>query len=199
MTLVLRTVEDEATLGPAIRGMVSSMDRSLPVSHIRPMEAYLADSSAPRRFNVILLGAFAVIALILATAGLYGVMSYLVNQRIGEIGIRMALGARPAQVLGLVVRKAMLLAGAGVALGMIAAAGSYAIDEQLAVRCASARSNGFRRGARNPDRGGYAGKLYPGSPGVQSGSAGGAAHGVIQDFLRANFKPVQSESTAQIL
>ncbi len=131
MTLVLWTVEDEATLGPAIRGMVSSMDRSLPVSHIRPMEAYLADSSAPRRFNVILLGAFAVIALILATAGLYGVMSYLVNQRIGEIGIRMALGARPAQVLGLVVRKAMLLASAGVALGMIAAAAATRLMSSL--------------------------------------------------------------------
>jgi putative ABC transport system permease protein len=121
MTLVLRTVQDEATMAQAIRSVVSSMDRSLPVSHIRPMEAYVADSSAPQKFNVILLGAFAAIALVLATAGLYGVMSYLVSQRNGEIGIRMALGARPMDVLGLVVRKAMLLAGMGVVLGMAAA------------------------------------------------------------------------------
>jgi putative ABC transport system permease protein len=122
MTLVLRTVEDEATLAPAVRDMVRSLDRSLPVSHIRPLEAYVGDSSAPQRFNVVLLGAFAVIALLLASAGLYGVMSYLVNQRTREIGIRMALGARPMDVLRLVVRKAMLLAGAGVVLGMIGAA-----------------------------------------------------------------------------
>jgi putative ABC transport system permease protein len=122
MTLVLRTAEDEATLAPAIRNMVRSLDRSLPVSHIRPMEAYVGDSSAPQRFNVVLLGAFAVIALLLASAGLYGVMSYLVNQRTNEIGLRMALGARPMDVLVLVVRKAMLLAGAGVVLGMMAAA-----------------------------------------------------------------------------
>jgi predicted permease len=131
MTLVLRTVEDEATLAPAVRDMVRSLDRSLPVSHIRPLEAYVGDSSAPQRFNVVLLGAFAVIALLLASAGLYGVMSYLVNQRTSEIGIRMALGARPTDVLGLVVRKAMLLAGAGVVLGMIAAAAATRLMSSL--------------------------------------------------------------------
>ena len=131
MTLVLRTVEDEATLAPAVRDMVRSLDRSLPVLHIRPLEAYVGDSSAPQRFNVVLLGAFAVIALLLASAGLYGVMSYLVNQRTSEIGIRMALGARPTDVLGLVVRKAMLLAGAGVVLGMIAAAAATRLMSSL--------------------------------------------------------------------
>jgi putative ABC transport system permease protein len=131
MTLVLRTVEDETTLAMAVRTLVSSMDRSLPVSHVRPMEAYVADSSSPERFNLVLLGAFAAIALLLATAGLYGVMSYLVNQRTGEIGIRMALGARPMDVQGLVVRKAMLLAGVGVALGMIAAAAATRVMSSL--------------------------------------------------------------------
>lgn len=131
MTLVLRTVQDETTLAPAIRSMVSSMDRSLPVSRIRPMRAYLGDSSAPQRFNVVLLGTFAVIALLLATAGLYGVMSYLVSQRTAEIGIRMALGARPMDVLSLVVRKAMLLAGGGVALGMVAAMAATRVMSSL--------------------------------------------------------------------
>jgi putative ABC transport system permease protein len=123
MSLVLRTSGNEAALAPAIRSMVSSLDRSLPVSNIRPMEEYVAGSATPRRFNLVLLGTFALMALLLAAAGLYGVMSYLVSQRTGEIGIRMALGARPADVLGLVVKKAMILAGAGVSLGMIAALG----------------------------------------------------------------------------
>jgi putative ABC transport system permease protein len=131
MTLVLRTVEDESTLATAVRTLVSSMDRSLPVSHVRPMEAYVVDSSSPQRFNLVLLGAFAGIALLLATAGLYGVMSYLVNQRTSEIGLRMALGARPMDVLGLVVRKAMLLAGVGVALGMIGAAAATRVMTSL--------------------------------------------------------------------
>ncbi len=131
MTLVLRTAEDTGTLGPAIRRTVSSMDRSLPVSRIRPMEAYVADSATPRRFNLVLLATFAAIALVLAAAGLYGVMSYLVSQRSGEIGIRMALGARPGDVLGLVIRKAMTLAGAGVALGLIAAWGATRVMSSL--------------------------------------------------------------------
>lgn len=131
MSLVLRTSGDQAALGPAIRSMVSSLDQSLPVSRIRPMEAYVGDSSAPRRFNLVLLGTFAVIALVLAAAGLYGVMSYLVSQRTGEIGIRMALGARPADVLRLIVSKAMTLTGVGVALGMVAALGATRLMSSL--------------------------------------------------------------------
>ena len=120
MTLVLRTSGSEALLGQAIRTMVASLDSTLPVSHIRPMESYVADSSTPQRFNLVLLAAFAIIALALAAAGLYGVMSYLVSQRSSEIGIRMALGARPGQVLRVVIGKAMALAGSGVALGLLA-------------------------------------------------------------------------------
>ena len=121
MSLVLRTTQDGSALGPSIRALVSSLDASLPVSRIRQMETYVSDSTAPNRFNVILLGIFAAIAMALAAAGLYGVMSYLVGQRTNEIGVRMALGARPADVLKLVVGKALLLAGAGVALGFVAA------------------------------------------------------------------------------
>jgi len=199
MSLVLRTSGDQAALGPAIRSMVSSLDQSLPVSRIRPMEAYVGDSSAPRRFNLVLLGTFAVIALVLAAAGLYGVMSYLVSQRTGEIGIRMALGARPADVLRLIVSKAMTLTGVGVALGMVAALGATRLMSSLLYGVQARDPLVFRCGASRPDRGCRASQLYPGAAGGQSGSAGGAAYGVIQDRLRVNFNPVQSESTAQIL
>ena len=97
-----------------------------------------------------------------------------------QIGIRMALGARPKDVLGMVVRKAMLFGGGGRRAGDDRGNGGYAIDEQFAVRCSSARSNGLRRRAGDSDRSGYAGELYPGSPSFARGSSGGTSDGVIK-------------------
>jgi putative ABC transport system permease protein len=95
------------------------------------MEAYLASSVAPRQFNLVLLATLAGMALALAGAGLYGVMAYLVTQRSGEIGIRMALGARRADVFRLVARQGLTMAGAGVAVGLAASLAAAQVMETM--------------------------------------------------------------------
>jgi putative ABC transport system permease protein len=100
------------------------MDASLPLYNIRTMEQILADSIATPRFNMLLMGIFAVVALMLAAIGIYGVMSYAVAQRTHEIGVRMALGASSGDVLKMIVRQGMTLtligvvAGLGMAMGL---------------------------------------------------------------------------------
>jgi putative ABC transport system permease protein len=123
MTLVARTDGDAAALAPPIRAVVASMDRRVPVSQVQTMEDVVAQSTAAPRFYLLLLGAFAAVAVLLAAVGIYGVMSYSVSRRTNEIGIRMALGAQPAEVRRLVVGQGMVLALAGAALGMVGALG----------------------------------------------------------------------------
>jgi len=118
---LLRTTVDPLTLSAAARREIQAVDRNAPASNIRTMEQYLAASIAPRRFNLRLLTIFAAAALILAATGLYGVISYGVAQRKRELGIRIALGARPGDVLKLVTGEGMALAIIGVALGLAAA------------------------------------------------------------------------------
>ena len=105
----------------AIREAVHAVDPNVPVYDVRPMETLLADSLAPRRFAVRILGFFAAAALLLASLGLYGVLSYAITMRRREIGIRIALGAKRTAVLRLVVGQGLRLAGTGVALGIAAA------------------------------------------------------------------------------
>ncbi len=129
MYLVARTQGDPASLTGAVRGAISSLDKDLPVYRVKTMEELVADSMAQRRFAMTLLIVFAAVAMVLAAVGLYGVMSYSITQRSHEIGIRMALGARAADVLQLVVRQGMLLAGAGVVIGI---AGAFAFTRLMA-------------------------------------------------------------------
>ena len=122
MDVAVRSDGDPAVLGPMLRREMLALDRNVPVARIRTMDDVLAGSVADRRFNLLLLGSFAAVALLLAIAGIYGVMSYLVVQRTREIGIRLALGATPWRVVQLVTGRGLLLAAIGVALGLVAAA-----------------------------------------------------------------------------
>jgi putative ABC transport system permease protein len=127
-TLVLRASGNESALTGDVRAMIRSFDASLPVSRIRPLEYYVSDSVGPHRFDLILILAFAVIALALAGAGIYGLIAFLAAQRTAEIGIRIALGARGSQVVGLIMRKGAVLALLGIAFGL---AGSLAAARLL--------------------------------------------------------------------
>jgi putative ABC transport system permease protein len=128
---LLRTTVDPLTLSAAARREIQAVDRNAPASNIRTMEQYLAASVAPRRFNLRLLTIFAASALVLAATGLYGVISYGVAQRKRELGIRIALGARPGDVLKLVTGEGMALAIIGVALGLMAALALTRVMEGL--------------------------------------------------------------------
>ncbi|MGA9771258.1 MAG: ABC transporter permease [Blastocatellia bacterium] len=120
MSLVVRAASDPANLTPIIRREVQAVDPAQPIYSIESMESVIATSVSDRRLNMMLLGIFAAVALVLAAVGIYGVLSYTVSQRTHEIGIRMAVGARPSDILKLVVRQAMSMALAGVAVGLVA-------------------------------------------------------------------------------
>jgi len=121
-TCLIRT-SGQVNLNNEIRGIITSVDPEEPVSRIESMSEILDNSIALQRFLMTLMAIFASLALILASVGIYGVLSYQVARRTREIGIRMALGARPADVLRLVLREGMLLVFAGLAVGLIAAFG----------------------------------------------------------------------------
>ena len=118
--LVVRAKSDPLALSAALRDQVWSVVRNQPVSNIRTMEQVVETSFKQSSFAVTILGIFAALALLLSALGIYGVMSYLVSQRMNEIGIRMALGATRSDVLKLILKHGILLAIVGVSIGVIA-------------------------------------------------------------------------------
>ncbi|MGH9940633.1 MAG: FtsX-like permease family protein, partial [Blastocatellia bacterium] len=116
--LAVRTTGDPMSVAAAVRQAVWSVDRDQPVSNIRTMDEILAEEVTQRRIGMTLLAAFAALALLLASLGIYGVLSYAVTQRTQEIGIRMALGAGRGDVLRMVLANGMRLVTAGVAIGL---------------------------------------------------------------------------------
>ncbi|MCZ6837153.1 MAG: ABC transporter permease [Planctomycetota bacterium] len=121
MNLVLRTEGDPMALAGALQGEIETVDSSVPLSNVRSMTQVHASSIAEQRFRMILIGAFALLALLLSAVGLYGVTSYAVAQRTREIGIRIALGAKPGSVQRLVILKGLQFSVVGIVIGTVGA------------------------------------------------------------------------------
>jgi putative ABC transport system permease protein len=118
---VVRSNQDPRALLPAIQREVQAIDPALPLANVRTFENIIAESVAPRRLSVVLLGVFAGVAVLLASVGIYGVMSFLVVQRTHELGVRMALGAQRSDVLKLILARSLKLISAGTIIGLIVA------------------------------------------------------------------------------
>lgn len=134
MRVAMRTEADPQTLANQVRAAVKEVSPEQPVSNIRTMEQLVSNSIAQPRFSMMLLGLFAVLALVLSIVGIYGITAYSVTQRTREIGLRMALGAQPGGILRMVVRETGILALVGVVLGLVAA---YALARFLATSLSS--------------------------------------------------------------
>jgi len=122
-TIVLRTARDTGAAAGELRGAVAAIDRTIPVDRIQTMEQLVSGSVAQPRFRTVILAAFSMLALVMASIGIYGVMNYLVIQRTREFAIRMSMGATRAKVLRLVLSRAAALIGAGTCLGLAGSAG----------------------------------------------------------------------------
>ncbi len=120
MTLVIRTDGNPAALAPAVRQTVLNLDKNQPIADVLPMDSLLSVSVARTRFATQVMTAFAAMALLLAVTGIYSLVSYDVEERTREIGIRMALGARRRSVVGLILMKGITLICFGIALGTLA-------------------------------------------------------------------------------
>jgi predicted permease len=121
MMVELRTLADPTSVLPTVRGAIEALDQAVPMVDVRTMKDQVGTTMADERVLAQLAGGFSVLALALASIGIYGMMAYAVNRRTGEIGLRIALGARTGQVLTRVLREAFWLTGAGIVIGVVAA------------------------------------------------------------------------------
>jgi len=128
MFMVVRTSKDPAPMTAPITREIQALDPEVPAFDLRTMEGRLSDSLARQRFSTFLLGVFAAVALVLAAIGIYGVLAYSVNQRTHEIGIRMALGAQPMNILRMVIRQSLVLVTVGTIIGL---GGAFALTRVM--------------------------------------------------------------------
>jgi putative ABC transport system permease protein len=132
MGVVMRTTADPLRMAPSVRAVVAELEPAAPIARVRTMGDLMTASVAGRRFQIFVIGAFAVLALVLAAVGLYAVIAYSVAERLHEMCVRLALGARPATLLGMVLGEGMKLVGLGVVIGVLAAAAlTRLIESQL--------------------------------------------------------------------
>jgi putative ABC transport system permease protein len=131
LSLVAKTSVEPLSVVDAIRREVQAIDADLPMFAVRTMDDYVADAMAPTRFALVLIAVFAGVAMVLASVGLYGVISYIVRQRTREIGVRIAFGAEGRNIMRLLLGKGLALAAAGVGIGLVAAYGLTRVMENM--------------------------------------------------------------------
>jgi putative ABC transport system permease protein len=121
MSVVVRSRSNPTSIALLVRSEIQKADSDIPVFNVRTMEQSASESIAPNRITMLLLGFFAAVALVLAAAGIYGIMAYSVTQRTFEVGVRMALGARPRDIITMILKQGMVLTLIGLGVGFVAA------------------------------------------------------------------------------